>query len=151
MKARFYVHRYDWQDDDVLQEASSLHRVGKILDASPNRTSRYNSYLLSAIAEDLAGNRSGEIDRVLRAIDQVELGDIGEAATGGEGFVHHITRERVRFEHSVFGECPEWPVWCCTLAQYKAALQGYRRFLDMPKSIGSELIIDLPDGEARCD
>lgn len=70
---------------------------------------------------------------------------------GGNGFSHHIARNRVRFEHSVFGECPEWPIWCCTLAQHKATLQGYRRFLDMPKSIDSELIIDLPDGEARCD
>lgn len=31
-------------------------------------------------------------------------------------------------------------------AQYKAALQGYRRFLDLPKSIDSELTIELPDG-----
>jgi hypothetical protein len=34
----------------------------------------------------------------------------------------------------------------CTLAQYKAALQGWRKFIDMPKSIDSELIIELPDG-----
>jgi hypothetical protein len=151
MKARFYVHRYVWPGDDVLQEAYSLHRVGKILDARPNEAEFYNSYLLGAITADLAGNRGGEVDRVLGAIEQLERGDIGEVVTGGEGFLHHITRERARFEHSVFGECPEWPIWCCTLAQYKAALQGYRRFLDMPKSIDSELIIELPDGETRCD
>jgi len=91
------------------------------------------------------------VDGVLAEVAKVESGTLDEYTYVGDGFVHHITRNRARFEHSVFGECPEWPIWCCTLAQYMAALQGYRRFLDMPRSIESELIIDLPGGEARCD
>jgi hypothetical protein len=31
------------------------------------------------------------------------------------------------------------------MAHYKAALKGWRRFLDMPESIDSELIIELPE------
>lgn len=84
---------------------------------------------------------------MLAQVGKVESGDLREYQYEGQGFVHHITRQRVRFEHSVFGECPEWPIWCCTLAQYKAALLGYRRFLNMPESIDSELTIELPDGE----
>jgi len=49
-----------------------------------------------------------------------------------------MTPTKVTFEHAIFGECPEWPIWSCTLAQYKAALQGWRKFIDMPKSIDSD-------------
>lgn len=104
-------------------------------------------YRLSGALSDFSENRHGDVDEALAAVGKIEQGTLDQFETGGQGFVHHITRNRVRFEHSVFGECPEWPIWCCTLAQYKAALLGYRRFLDMPKAIGSELIIDLPDGE----
>jgi hypothetical protein len=108
-------------------------------------------YRLSGALSDFLENRHGDVDETLAAVEKVERGELDVYDTGGEGFCHNITRDRVRFEHSVFGECPEWPIWCCTLAQYKAALQGYRRFLDMPRSIESELIIELPEGEARCD
>lgn len=111
----------------------------------------FSTYLLDSLMSDFSENRYGHVDLVLGAVAKIESGELAEYEWEGQGFTSHITRERVRFEHSVFGECPEWPIWCCTLAQYKAALQGYRRFLDMPKSIDSELIIDLPDGEARCD
>ena len=109
-------------------------------------TEAYNKYLLSALGTDLPEYSTHHVDGVLAEVGKVETGVLDEYQYEGQGFVHHITRNRVRFEHSVFGECPEWPIWCCTLAQYKAALQGYRRFLDMPKSIESELIIELPDG-----
>jgi len=111
----------------------------------------FSSYLFSSLLSDFFDNRYGDVDEMLDAVDKIERGELDVYDTGGEGFCHNITRDRVRFEHSVFGECPEWPIWCCTLAQYKAALQGYRRFLDMPRSIESELTIELPEGEARCD
>lgn len=148
MKARYYVHCFE--GFDPLDEYRLL-RVGGLIDVAESVRTVFNSYLFSAMTSDFSENRYGDVDETLAAIQKIERGEIDEYDTGGQGFSHHITRERVRFEHSVFGECPEWPVWCCTLAQYKAALQGYRRFLDMPKSIDSELIIDLPDGEARCD
>ncbi|AOS79414.1 MULTISPECIES: hypothetical protein [Hydrogenophaga] len=148
MKARYYVHCFE--GFDPLDEYRLL-RVGGLINSAESLRSVFNSYLFSSITSDFYENRYGDVDETLVAIEQIEHGKLDAYDTGGNGFSHHITRERVRFEHSVFGECPEWPIWCCTLAQYKAALQGYRRFLDMPKSIDSELIIDLPDGEARCD
>lgn len=109
----------------------------------------FDKYLMAALATDFSENRYGHLELVLDAVDKVESGEFNEYEWEGQGFTSHITLDRVRLEHSVFGECPEWPIWCCTLAQYKAALLGYRRFLDMPKAIGSELIIDLPDGEPK--
>ncbi len=104
-------------------------------------------YFLSGALSDFSENRYGHVDLVLRNVESIEQGRLESYEWEGQGFTEHIARSRVRFEHTIFGECPEWPIWCCTLAQYKAGLQGYLRFLDMPKSIGSELTIELPDGE----
>jgi len=86
------------------------------------------------------------VDVVLQDIEKLERCEIEIASWGGDpGFEQTITREGVTFENGTFGECPEWPLWSCPLAHYKAALQGWRKFLDMPKSVDSELIVELPD------
>lgn len=144
MKAHFYVHCFEGFDP---KDEYRLMRVGELLSPDDQLRAKFNGYALSSITSDFSENRHGDVDEALAAVEKVESGFLDHFETGGQGFIHHITRSRVRFEHSVFGECPEWPIWCCTFAQYKAALQGYRRFLDMPKSLDSELIIELPDGE----
>lgn len=104
-------------------------------------------YILSGALSDFPDYTPSLVDDVLKQIERIEHGEIPSYEYEGQGFVQHMSRDRVRFEHTVFGECPEWPIWYCTLAQYKTALQGYRRFLDMPKNIDSELYVELPDGE----
>ena len=107
----------------------------------------YEKYLLSALDTDFNQNRQGQMDEVLADIEKLERGEIDRCMAGtADTLMHTLTREKVTFEHSIFGECPEWPLWSCTLAQYKAALQGYRKFLDMPKSIDTQFIVELPDG-----
>ena len=139
MKIRFFFH--ETVSGNRLHR--SLWRAAETCAASPNDL---NKYLLGAINTDFSENRHGDVDEALAAIEKIENGELKQFETGGQGFAHQITRARVRFEHNVFGECPEWPIWCCTLAQYQTALRGYRRFLDMPKSLNSELFIDLPEG-----
>ena len=147
MKVRFYFYELK----SHYGHPPSLCQGSTVVNAFIPVAGDFNKYLLSAIDTDFSENRYGDVDEALAAVEKIEQGELNEFDTGGQGFCHHITQDRVRFEHSVFGECPEWPIWCCTLAQYKAALQGYRRFLDMPRSIDTELIIELPEGEARCD
>jgi len=113
---------------------------GKIALARP-----YSTYLCSALSTDFPEYDPTFVDDVLEQVERIERGEIDAYEYEGDGFTQYITRDGVRFEHTVFGECPEWPIWYCTFAQYKAALQGYRRFLDMPKSIESELIVELPE------
>ena len=117
-----------------------------LLDASEMAVYEFSKYLLSALDTDFHENRFGQVDEDLIGIEKLERAEIDSYETGGLGFSHSLTRDWVQFEHATFGECPDWPIWRCTLAQYKAALQGYRQFLDMPMSIDSELIIDIPDG-----
>lgn len=140
MKVKFYCFK--------TVSSNGLHSsIWRDATVEKNEDQSFNKFLLSALGTDLSENRYGHVDLVLSEVEKVESGELPAYEWEGQGFTHHITRDRVRFEHSIFGECPEWPIWCCTLAQYKAALLGYRRFLDMPKSIDTELIVELPDGE----
>jgi hypothetical protein len=107
-------------------------------------TRPYHTYLLSALDSDY-GNDEECCNDILNIIDRLEKGEIDYYEGGGQGFMHLMTPESVTFEHIIFGECYSWPRWTCPMAHYKAALKGWRRFLDMPKSIDSELIIELPE------
>lgn len=124
-----------------------LWKTSELLGGPEATNDGFNQYLLSALDTDFNQNRQGQIDEVLADIEKLERGEIDRCMAGtADTLMHTLTREKVTFEHSIFGECPDWPLWSCTLAQYKAALKGYRKFLDMPESIDSELIVELPDG-----
>ena len=143
MKVQFFYYWLRGQElsgNDYYMLSAAL-----LIDAPEVITNSFNKYLLSALDTDYNQNRQGQADEVLADIEKLEKGDIDSYETGGNGFCHSLTREKVTFEHSIFGECPDWPLWSCTLAQYKAALQGWRKFIEMPKSIDTQLIIELPD------
>lgn len=108
----------------------------------------HHFYRLGVTDTDFPAHHPEYADDVLLDIEKIERGEIKYAQWDGQGFEHRITATQVEFEHAIFNECPEWPIWRCTLAQYKAALQGWRTFIDMPVSIDSELIVELPDSPA---
>jgi hypothetical protein len=84
-------------------------------------------------------------DESLQWIAKIERGEVDSHVWEGQGFIHTITSKKVSFEHAIFGECPDWPIWSCPLNHYKVALQGWRKILDMPEAINSEVIVELPD------
>lgn len=116
-----------------------------MLEAAPETSRMYQKYLLSALSSDFPAHHVELIDEVLQKIDTLERRETDLVEWGGEGFCHSLTFDQVVFEHAVFGECPEWPIWSCPLSHYKAALCGWRQFIEMPESIDSELIVALPD------
>lgn len=146
MKARFY---YCWSNNGewVYGHPPRLWAASDIVDTPEPTVHEFNKYLLSALGTDFPSHHPDMADTVLQDIEKLERGEVETAEWEGQGFWHRISRTTVTFEHAIFGECPEWPIWSCTLAQYKAALQGWRKFIDMPKSIDSELIVELPDGD----
>ena len=170
MKLRFYRGWYnDAKRDTTLVRATSLESINanwekkwqeelkkNVLDhavtsamARENALARpYSTYLASSLESDFPAYRSEHYEEVLQEIDRLERGEIDSYETGGDGFCHSLTRTHVVFEHTVFGECLEWPRWTCRLEQYKAALQGWKQFLQLPESIGSELIVELPETKA---
>ena len=105
----------------------------------------YGRYLVRALESDFDQYDPQEIEAVLRDIRKLERGEIQIAHGGGCAFNHTLTSTHVSFEHSIFNECEVWPIWSCPLAHYKAALEGWRTFLNMPDDINTELIIELPD------
>lgn len=118
----------------------------ELLEAPESLNFQYQKYLLSALDSDL--QEISHCDLVLKKIAQIKTGEIEEYTDGGDGFYHYIKPNSVTFEHYVFNECPEWPLWSCSLAQYKAALEGWRKFLEMPVSIDSEVIVALPEDDS---
>lgn len=141
MKVRFYSYVPVGRDGTLM----NLSRNSLLLDAPEATTHEFNKYLLSALDSDFREYSPHHADTVLTEIERLEQGEIPSYTWEGDGFVHMMTPNKVTFEHAVFGECPEWPLWTCTLAQYKAALQGWRKFIEMPKSIDTELIVELPE------
>ncbi len=145
MRVRYYVHCFEGPDSTDTYRPL---RVAYLLDVSEEKSAEFSKYLFSALHTDFPECAPAFSDNVLEQVERIERGEIDAYEYEGQGFTQHITRDRVRFEHTIFGECPEWPIWYCTLAQYKTALKGYRQFLDMPKSIESELIIELPEDKS---
>lgn len=141
MKIQYYVHCFDGFDP---KDTYRLMRVARLIDVPEIISDQFSKYLFSALGTDF---RDGDgVDDVLLDVDRLEHGEIENCLAGTpDNFMHSLTRTQVTFEHAIFGECPEWPLWSCTLAQYKAALQGWKQFLQLPQSIDSELIVELPD------
>lgn len=162
MKIRFYCYIPIGRDGTVMNICRNVilinaepvpvewsHREFTSEMSRENSLTRpYSTYLLSALSSDFLAHHPEHCDLVLQKIAQIEAGEIEEYMWEGQGFLHYIKLDSVLFEHNIFGECPEWPLWSCSLAQYKAALQGWRQFIDMPKSIDSQLIIELPDDDS---
>lgn len=104
----------------------------------------YSSYLLPSFRHEFGADIE-YCDEVLAQIYRLEKKEINHYLAGVNHFTYTMNPHEVIFENCVFGECYEWPIWSCPLLQFKVALQGWRKFLDIPKSIDAELIIDLPE------
>jgi len=142
MKVRYY---YYWLENRPSNDLYYLCRSVGLLGADAETTRMYNSYVFSALSTDFPINHPEFVESVIKAISRIEQDEIDAYTWEGDGFTHDITRNIVTFEHAIFNECPEWPIWSCPLSHYKVALLGWRRFIDMPRAIGTELIIELPN------
>ena len=142
MKARLYCYVPVNADGTLM----GMCRSTKLIDADATTIRDFNKYLLSALRTDFPFYCADGLQKTLQDIEKMQRGETETAYWQGDGFCHSIGRSKVTFEHTIFGECPEWPIWTCTLAQYKAALQGWQRFLQMPVSEESEVIVDMPEG-----
>lgn len=167
MKLRFYRRWYDdSKKSSTLATAISLEPINEEWEkkwqaewkkempdpaltsamARENALARpYATYLASSLESDFPEYRPEFCVDVIEAIEKLERHEIDAYTWDGQGFQHSLTRDKVTFEHTIFGECPEWPIWSCPLSHYKAALLGWRRFIDLPKAIDTELIVELPD------
>jgi len=104
--------------------------------------SRYNRYMcdvLSAVAQD-----TGDCDRLLSLIARVENGHDDQIETGGNDVTMTMKSDGVQVDIEVNEDWIGQAEGHFTLQEWRAALEGWRRFLEMPASPGGGLEVDLP-------
>lgn len=142
MKARLYCCIPINADGRLMR----ICRKAKLFDADASTIQNFNKYLLASLDTDFPFYCMKGLQRVLCDIEKMEGGESNTAYWKGAMFYHNIGKSKVTFEHAIFGKCPDWPIWSCTLEQYKAALRGWHGFLQMPVSEESEMLVEIPEG-----
>lgn len=102
---------------------------------------RYNQYLcevLSAVAQG-----TDDCDRLLRYINDIEIGNQSKIETGGNDVTLTIRPSGVQVDIEVNEEWIGQPDGHFELREWRVALQGWRKFLEMPKSLESVVEIDI--------
>lgn len=120
----------------------SISEKEKLSDGEKQKkVKEYTKYLVTGIMEDF--QYSGHCEQVLREIKKIENGKMKKAEWDGRAFQHEITKDGVKFTHTVFGECAEYPVWSCELKEYSEVLKCWNKFLKMEKKLETELEVEI--------
>ena len=101
----------------------------------------YTKYLITGIMEDFSDTEI--IDILLLKLEQVESGELREITWDGQAFQHKINKNRVEFEHTIFGICQEYPLWSCKFEEYKKVLESWKKFLEMEFDLKSEIVVEI--------
>ncbi|NWO20280.1 hypothetical protein [Leptotrichia sp. oral taxon 223] len=101
----------------------------------------YTKYLITGIMEDFPDLEI--INIFLPQLEKVETGKVQETVWDGQAFQHKINKEKVEFEHTIFGICEEYPLWSCKFEEYKKVLEGWEKFLEMEVDLRSEVVMEV--------
>ena len=83
------------------------------------------------------------INIFLPQLEKVEAGKMQETAWDGQAFQHKISKEKVEFEHTIFGTCEEYPLWDCKFEEYRKVFEGWKKFLEMEVDLKSEVAVEI--------
>ena len=101
----------------------------------------YTKYLITGIMEDFPDVEI--IDIFLPQLEKVEAGKIQETVWDGQAFQHKINKEKVEFEHTMFGICEEYPLWECKFKEYRKVFEGWKKFLEMEVDLKSQVAVEI--------
>ncbi|BBM38989.1 hypothetical protein JCM16775_1700 [Leptotrichia hofstadii] len=101
----------------------------------------YTKYLITGIMEDFPDVEI--IDIFLPQLEKVEAGKSQGAIWDGQAFQHKINKEKVEFEHTIFGICEEYPLWECKFKEYRKVFEGWKKFLEMEVNLKSEVAVEI--------
>ena len=101
----------------------------------------YTKYLITGIMEDFPDMEI--IDIFLPQLEKVETGKVQETLWDGQAFQHKISKEKVEFEHTIFGICEEYPLWECKFKEYRKVFEGWKKFLEMEVDLKSEVAVKI--------
>ena len=124
---------------------NTLLREARVVGHETDYDHRYHVYICGVLSFDYQS--VGSCEETLRSAEEVERGNQESFTASGNAWTKTITREGVQIDSHTVPWWDEQPDGRFTLAEFKAALEGWRRFLQMPASLDSRLVITLPDGE----
>ncbi len=105
------------------------------------KKAEYTKYLITGIMEDFLDMEI--IDIFLPQLEKVETGKIRETVWDGQAFQHKISKEKVEFEHTIFGICEEYPLWECKFKEYRKVFEGWKKFLEMEVDLKSQVAVEI--------
>lgn len=123
------------------QKSAALWSTAEIMGDQTGHEIDYAKYLGGVFHFDI--NSLDHCADVFLEIKKLERGEIEKTGWIGNAFATEIYTDRVEIEHQQFAGHPDWPLWTCTLAEFRAALEGWMRFLKMPVDINSEIIVEI--------
>ena len=101
----------------------------------------YTKYLITGIMEDFPDVEI--INIFLPQLEKVEAGKSQGTVWDGQAFQHKINKEKVEFEHTIFGICEEYPLWDCKFEEYRKVFEGWKKFSEMEVDLKSEVIVEI--------
>jgi hypothetical protein len=116
---------------------------GAYIDKDPECIDPYNKYLCSWLGSDcylLDG-----VNEFVRQLEELERGERELVHGGGNAWFVTIYHDHAEFDLQAADNHPDWPVWRCSFAELKATVLGWKRFLEMPRSLETSLEIELPE------
>ena len=122
-----------FSEKEIIKNKKSEHLEKK--------KAKYTKYLITGIMEDFPDTEI--IDIFLPQLEKVETGKVQEIVWDGQAFQHKINKEKVEFEHTIFGICEEYPLWSCKFEEYKKVLEGWEKFLEMEVDLRSEVVMEI--------
>ena len=101
----------------------------------------YTKYLITGIMEDFPDVEI--INIFLPQLEKVEAGKSQGTVWDGQAFQHKINKEKVEFEHTIFGICEEYPLWDCKFEEYRKVFEGWKKFSEMEVDLKSEVAVEI--------
>ena len=105
------------------------------------KKAEYTKYLITGIMEDFPDVEI--INIFLPQLEKVEAGKSQGAIWDGQAFQHKISKEKVEFEHTIFGVCEEYSLWECKFEEYRKVFEGWKKFSEMEVDLKSEVVVEI--------
>ena len=123
-----------------------LRRRARVAGHETDYEHRHHVYICQLLECDYQG--ADDCEAMLEEIARVERGEKKSAMGSGNAWTTMATVEGVQIDSHTVPWWDEQPEGRFTLAEFKVALEGWKRFLQMPMSLESRLEITLPDPDA---
>ena len=132
--------RFSYVDGGIHPKIGQVYHWREEAIGAPDamRYTRYMAEVLGAVAQTVS-----DCDRLLGYIDDVEKGRQAKVIAGGNDVTLTMQPSGIQVDIEINDEWVGQPEGRFKLEEWKALLQGWCRFLKMPKSLDTVLEIDV--------